>query len=86
MFVELYDLCGVHVVGTSCALVLQVLCDVRGARALFDHIRAPGVRRVLVLSWRSGDLQRTVPHTTLCYACPNSEVVYSGQRVAERTR
>ena len=26
VFVELYDLCGVHVVVTSCVFVLQVLC------------------------------------------------------------
>ena len=31
VFVELYDLCGVHVVVTSCVFVLQVLCGVRGA-------------------------------------------------------
>ena len=29
VFVELYDLCGVHVVVTSCVFVLQVLCGVR---------------------------------------------------------
>ena len=31
VFVELYDLCRVHVVVTSCVFVLQVMCGVRGA-------------------------------------------------------
>ena len=56
--------------------MLQVLYKVRGARALFDHIRSPGVRRVGVREWDSVDQEDTVPHTALCHACPNAEVVY----------
>ena len=72
VFAELYDLCGVHVVVTSCVFVLQVLCEVRGARAMFALIRAPGVTRVEVESWKSSDQQDTIPHTALCDACPNA--------------
>ena len=63
---------GVHVAVTLCGFVLQVLDGVRGACTLFDHIRAPGVRRVEVMYWRSFDQWDTVPHSTLCHACPNA--------------
>ena len=62
---------------TSHVSVLQVLYGVRGAHALFDHIMAPGVRRMEVKRWRSDNQQDTLPHTALCHACPNAQVVYT---------
>ena len=76
-------LASAHVVVTSRVFVLQVLECVLGARALFDHIMSPGERRVAVRSWhgvcddeQDKLIQYTVPHTTLCHACPNAKVVY----------
>ena len=61
--------------------VLQGLYDAHGLRGWFQHVRMPGVTRVVVESWASDEEEDTVPDGILRQACPQAEVVYNTRRI-----
>ena len=58
--------------------VLQVLCEVRGVRSMFQRIMLPNVTKIEVCDWAKHDnVDETVEDNLLRHVCPGANVEYS---------